>query len=190
MKIKNRLVFVILIGILIGIVLAVEVIHFANLQACPLSNCVGDADVIPISDRGYFPIVHKEFQNAQNSIHIITFELKYYPQYRDSTENILIDDLIKAHERGIDVKIIVDQYSKEDNAYEYLRENEIAIKYDPENITTHAKLVIIDGKIVILGSTNFSFYGLEKNYEADVMIISEKFAQYFENYFERLWKEN
>lgn len=190
MKIKNRLLFGILIGIFIGIILAVEVIHFANLQTCPENICLTGSDVIPISDRGYFPVVHDAFQNAQNSIHIVTFELKYYPQYKQSKENILVDDLVEAYRRGVDVRIIVDQYSKQNNAYEYLKENGIAIKHDSEDVTTHAKLVIIDGKIVILGSTNFSYYGLEKNNEADAMIVSEEFARYFENYFERLWREN
>ncbi|MEA3254250.1 MAG: phospholipase D-like domain-containing protein [Candidatus Altiarchaeota archaeon] len=187
MKIRDKPVFWILVGVVIGIILTVEVIHFANLRSCPENICLTGSEVIAVSDRGYFPAVHDAFQKAQQSIHIVTFELKYYPKYKGSNQNILIDDLIKAHDRGVDVRIIVDQYSKKNNAYEYLRVNNITIKYDPEDVTTHTKLVIIDGKIVILGSTNFSYYGLEKNNEVNAVIISEEFAQYFEDYFDRLW---
>jgi len=63
----------------------------------------------------------------------------------------------------------------------------IEIKHDSEEVTTHSKLVIIDGKTVILGSTNWSYYGLEKNHEANVLIRSKEIADYFEKYFDELW---
>jgi len=189
MRVNRELLLVFLLGILFGIVLGVGVVHLAESRVCPQTYCIDRSSIVPITDRGYFPAVHEAFQRAEKSIHIAAFELKYYTRYPKSKENILINDLIDAHNRGVDVKIIMDEYSKENSAFNYLRENGVPVKYDGEDVTTHAKLIIIDGKIVILGSTNFSYYGLEKNKEVDVIILAEHIADYFERYFQEMWEK-
>lgn len=92
-----------------------------------------------------------------------------------------MEELLKAHKRGVDVRIVVDEYSRENNAFEYLKSNGVKIKYDGNKTSTHAKLIIVDGKIIVLGSTNLSYYGLEQNNEVDLMVIDEKAADYLKN---------
>lgn len=118
----------------------------------------------------------------------MTVELKYYTNYPDSDENLIVEALIDAHNRGVDVRIVVDQYSKENNTFDLVKEKGIMIKYNPKDVTTHAKLIIVDGEVVIIGSTNLSYYGLEKNNEANLIVKSKKVADYWEAYFERLWR--
>ena len=187
MKIGGRFLFGIAVGVLIGAILGVLLVNLFQEQLCPSVTCVSKASLVPIADRGYFPAVHRELGRAQQSIHIVAFEMKYYEGYQDSNQNKIVEALVDAHERGVDVRIIVDEYSKENNAYEFLREKGIPIEYDSEAVTTHSKLIIIDGKIVILGSTNFSYYGLEKNHEANILVDAKNVAEYFEGYFEELW---
>jgi len=189
MRIKNKALYI-FGGVILGIIIGVSFIDLTDKHICPDCNTATDSGikVIPISDRGFFPVVHKSFKNAQKTIYIIAFELKYYEKFKGSSENVLVEDLIEAKKRGVDIKIIVDEYSNRNNAYKYLRENGIDIKHDPQNTTTHAKLIIIDGEIIILGSTNLSYYGLEKNYETDIYIKSKKIAEYFIKYFWELWK--
>ncbi|OYT40941.1 MAG: hypothetical protein B6U86_03360 [Candidatus Altiarchaeales archaeon ex4484_43] len=189
MKFNRELLLVFLLGIFFGIVLGVEVVHLAERGVCPRTYCIDRSSIVPITDRGYFQAVHEAFQRAEKSIHIAAFEIKYYTKYPESNENILINDLIDAHNRGVDVKIIMDEYSKENSAFDYLRENGVPVKYDGKDVTTHAKLIIIDGKIVILGSTNLSYYGLERNREVDVIILAEHIADYFEGYFQEMWEK-
>ena len=191
MKIKKPLLFGLLSGIFLGIILAYALITAADMRSCPQKNCAIDSsEIIPVSDRGYYPAVHEAITNAKKSIHITAFELLYYDNYKESLENQIITDLIAAQKRGVDVRIVLDEYSDTNpstNAYEYVKRNGVKIKYDSNKTTTHSKLIVIDGKVVILGSTNFSYYALEKNNEVDVIISSEKTAEYFERYFQRLW---
>jgi phosphatidylserine/phosphatidylglycerophosphate/cardiolipin synthase-like enzyme len=193
MKIKNQLACGLLIGITLGVLITYALIASADMRNCPEKNCAKDSEIIPVSDRGYFPAVHEALQNAKSSIHIASFELKYYDKYPSSLQNQIIEDLIAAHKRGVDVKIVLDEYADSDpnnNGYEYVKRSGVEIKYDSNKTTTHSKLIVIDGKIVVLGSTNFSFYALEKNNEVDVILFSEKTAAYFERYFQRLWDES
>jgi phosphatidylserine/phosphatidylglycerophosphate/cardiolipin synthase-like enzyme len=178
-----------LLGLILGILAGVETIQYADARACPQPACLEKTEVIPVSDRGYLPQVHEILQNAESSIHMAMFELKYYSNFKNSSANIIVEDLIQASKRGVEVKIIVDEFSERDNAYKKLKENGIEIKMDSQNTTTHAKLIIVDGRVVVLGSTNLSFYGLEKNNEINVILISQQAAEYYEQYFWNLWNE-
>ncbi|OYT54762.1 MAG: hypothetical protein B6U72_01460 [Candidatus Altiarchaeales archaeon ex4484_2] len=187
MKLDRNPVTGLLFGVILGIILSSAVVHLADMRVCPQRNCVNEARITPVFNDGFFPVVHRALQNANRSIHLIVFELKYYPKYPGSKMNILVEDIINASRRGVDVKIIVDQYSKENNAFDLLLAEGVDIVYDSEGVTTHAKTVIIDSRMVVLGSTNFSYYGLEKNNEVDVLIDSEEIAVSYESYFREIW---
>ena len=183
------LVVVFLIGISIGVISSFIVFQESGKSYLNL-YCISNSKIIPVFDRDFYPVVMKALKNANESIEIIAFKLSYYPKYRNSKENKLVWELIKAKERGVKVRILLDEYPNKNSAYSLLKSRGIDIKYDSKNVTTHAKVIIIDGKIVILGSTNFSYYGLEKNHEANIYIESEEVAKAFRDYFERLWKNS
>ena len=117
------------------------------------------------------------------------FSLTYYLKYRISFVNSFLTILADKHDAGVDVKIILDEFPKDHEAgLTYLRERGVPIKYDGKNQTTHTKLIILDGKKVIVGSTNWRYYSVEKNHEANVLIGSPEVAQEYEEYFEEIWK--
>jgi len=176
-----------LFGLMFGLIAGVELVHLSDEMVCPQNICLGMAQVIPLSDRGYFPEVHRILQNSRESIHMAVFELKYYDSYPNSSANILVEDILAARGRGVEVKIVVDDFSTENNALPLLKENGVDVKSDSENVTTHAKLIVVDGEVVVLGSTNLSFYGLEKNNEVDVVLVGRDAAEYYERYFLSLW---
>jgi phosphatidylserine/phosphatidylglycerophosphate/cardiolipin synthase-like enzyme len=187
MKRWGGLLFGILIGAFLGVILGAGVCRLGYAYACPEKACVGAADVTPISDRGYFDQAHTILSQARESIHIVSYEVKYYPGSPNSSENRLIRDLIYARERGVDVRVVADEYSQENNAFDLLKANGIEVRMDGNQTTTHAKLIIVDGRVVLLGSTNLSYFGLEKNNEVDLLVHDDKVGKYFEVYFLNLW---
>ncbi|UCC92075.1 MAG: phospholipase [Candidatus Aenigmatarchaeota archaeon] len=151
---------------------------------------IGENQAIPLNDRDYFPTLKNLIDSANSSVKIIMYTVNFYPPYPDSPSNSLINALGNASERGIGVKIITDETPTEKPVLSMLRERGVDIKFDSKDVTTHAKLIIIDSKIVIIGSTNWSYYSIDKNHEANVMIISEPLAGQFEHYFESVWVES
>jgi len=152
-------------------------------------------DVEVVTDRDYFQVVHRTLREACDSIQVMMYKIGYYEKYPDSPSNILIKDLIEAEQRGVEVKVILDvsdwnQKVTRDNKNtgRILSKYGIEVAYDPLSINTHAKLVIIDGVITILGSTNWTYYSLAHNNEASVLIKSKEVAQKLSNYFQRIWK--
>lgn len=153
--------------------------------------------VISTSDRGYFSHLHPEFQKAQKSIHIVMFQMRYYPEYEGGEANLLLQDLIKAKQKGLDVRVILeggddflggDFIAKQKKACLYLQNSGVEVKFDPGGITTHAKLVVIDNKRVFLGSTNWNYYSLEHNKETSAFIKDKSAAKKYEDYFQNLWR--
>ncbi len=154
--------------------------------------------IIPICNRDYFYHMHAELQNASSSIHIVQFQMRYYPSYPSSHSNIFLNDLIEAKERGVDVKVMLEggedflgENFTEDQikAQEYLEAGDVEVKFDGKGITTHAKLIVIDKRVVILGSTNWNYYALDRNNEASVLIKSNEIGEYYDDYFHKLWNQ-
>lgn len=151
------------------------------------------ADVIPIPNREYVPALHQALQSAEESIKVFMFSARYYPQYKNDANSLIINDLTSAALRGVNVEVILDasnwnRSNTLDNKQfaDSLKKCGVKVYFDPPDVTSHDKLIIIDGKITIVGSTNWSYYALERNNEASVLIYSEEVAKYFTKYFEKV----
>ncbi|MEM5871331.1 MAG: phospholipase D-like domain-containing protein [Candidatus Aenigmatarchaeota archaeon] len=164
------------------------IIIFQN-SSCKKTIEINENEVDILLDNDYFIKTISLIKSANKSIHILLYNLNYYVNYPESKVNLLIDELEKAAKRGVEVKIIVDDYATEKPVLTILKNKGINIKYDSKDITTHAKLIIIDSKIIIIGSTNWSYYALEKNHEANIILYSSEIANEMEKYFEKIWGE-
>ena len=60
---------------------------------------------------------------------------------------------------------------------------------DNSNYYMHHKFVVIDGKVLITGSFNWTVQAVKYNNENVIMIQDEELAEKYEKEFERLWNE-
>ena len=166
------------------------IIAFALLCITARAFCY-QAEVTDISGTKYFPAVKEAISKAQKSINVVMFTIESSLTRQDSKPNQLIDALIEAKNRGVAVEVILDQnvdfvqkrYAgdwetkiKSSNAYKRFKEAGIKVFYDEPARYVHAKTIVIDEKIVILGSTNWTASAFDNNIETDVLIDSEKLA--------------
>jgi phosphatidylserine/phosphatidylglycerophosphate/cardiolipin synthase-like enzyme len=149
-------------------------------------------DVRIITNRDYFPAVMDLFENAEESIYIFMFSARIYIEYPDDVNWKLLGALTDAAKRGVDVKVILDASSwnkdntlKNKHMADSLTAGGVEVYYDPLDVTSHPKLLIIDHQYTVVGSTNWSYYALELNNEASVIIDSKPVANGFEEYFMR-----
>jgi len=154
--------------------------------------------VTPIDNKNYFSTSLSLLKKSQKSIYVIMFSARYYSKYPDSPSNQILNELIKAAKRNVKVEIILDQselkfYSSNTKGNletaNYLSNNGITVYFDSIKKTTHSKLIIIDEKYVILGSTNWSYYSLTKNNETSVLINSPELAEHYIKYFGKMKRE-
>ncbi len=67
------------------------------------------AEVTDISGNKYFPAVKEALSKAQKSINIVMFTIESSLSRQDSKPNQLINALIEAKKRGVDVGVVLDQ---------------------------------------------------------------------------------
>ncbi len=123
----------------------------------------------------------KLIQSSKKTIYIPTFLI---------THSGISNELIKAHNRGVDVKIIMDAnnvYTR-NSKHQLLRKNGIQLKVENYAGKLHSKTMIIDEKYIVLGSMNFSNSGENKNDENTLIIENPQLAHNYQRFFKYLWE--
>jgi phosphatidylserine/phosphatidylglycerophosphate/cardiolipin synthase-like enzyme len=160
----------------------------------PLEPPYDTTALVVVSNRDYAPLLLSSITGAGESIHVIMYLMKHYPEDSLNGVSQLQDALIAAAQTNTDVKVILEKsdYNSSLNAsngstFVYLDSMGLDVRFDPPSVTTHAKLVIVDGKTVFLGSSNWTRSALEDNNEMNVKIQDPDIAGAMETYFQELW---
>jgi phosphatidylserine/phosphatidylglycerophosphate/cardiolipin synthase-like enzyme len=168
-------------------------LFFIILLSHSLTHALPAKDVKVVLDKEYFQITQGLLRNAKKSIQMMMFEASFYAKHPKSPSNILIGELISARKRGVKVEVILETSDRGDRATErnrqtgkMLSKEGVEVIYDPLFVTTHAKVIIIDGRINLLGSTNWTYHSLTSNHEVGVLIDSEEVACTLQYYFDRV----
>lgn len=141
--------------------------------------------VTPIVNQGYLSCARQMIQGAKEYVHILFLEI-----HKDETTTILMNDLISSKKRGVEIKILLENnLSCNQESLVYLKRNGIEARLDSPKKFLHHKLMIVDGREVVLGSTNWSYMSLDYNNEANVLIQDPAITRYYEKYFQLLWKD-
>jgi phosphatidylserine/phosphatidylglycerophosphate/cardiolipin synthase-like enzyme len=173
--------------------LSFYLLFFTILLSHSISYALPAEDVKVVLDREYFEITRGLLRNAKKSIQMMMFEASFYTKHPKSPSNILIGELISARKRGITVEVILETSDRGERVTErnrltgkMLSREGVEVIYDPLFVTTHAKLIIIDGRISLLGSTNWTYHSLTSNHEVGVLIESDGVARILQYYFDRV----
>ena len=121
--------------------------------------------------------------SAKQSINIVVYDWRWYPNDPGCAVQIFNQSLVRASRRGVKIKAIVNN----DGIVEILKSLEINARRVVLKNIIHAKLMIIDDNIVILGSHNYSQNAFTLNQEISVILsVPEKdhdFSRFFYSLF-------
>ena len=179
-------------GVVVGVMIAQLVgpsLPFLGGGQAPLPV---EGQVLVVEDSQYLSAVTPLIERANRSVYVIMFVMKYDPGDDDDPVNELLSILADTASRGVDVRVLVDEETRDSypQTIEFLKEHGIGVRLDKSSgITTHAKVVIVDGEFVVIGSHNWTESALRYNHEVSALIRSGKAAEELTNYFERLWDE-
>jgi len=104
------------------------------------------------------------------------------------TNKKIADALIDAKKIGVKVQGVFDKsqntYQKY-SRYKYLKANNLDVKLDKNKFKLHSKTIIIDEKIVVTGSYNFTKKANSKNAENSIVIFNKDIAKkYTDNFYQ------
>jgi hypothetical protein len=121
-------------------------------------------------------------RSAKESVHLFLY-LFNVPAGRASGPGRLMEALIDARRRGVDVEVLLDAgdspfdpLDRNRAAVEALARGGVAVAYADGRVL-HAKALVVDRKTVILGSSNWTSAAFESNWEADVVLTSTVAAE-------------
>ena len=158
-----------------------------NIKGVHTMPAVGTIDVAFSPAGGITGMITKEINNAKTSIQMQAYSFT-------STE--IINALISAKKRGLDVRIIIDKSNvtgddkdnprgqKEKELLSSIVNSGILMKVDYDFQIAHSKIMIIDGIDVITGSFNFTYSAEHNNAENCLILHGNKQLadQYIQNW--------
>ena len=146
-----------------------------------------------LEDRSYTPRILQLLASATRSIQVMMFEATSYGRHRNSPSNRIIQALIDAVGRGVDVEVILDRAGQSRRNSDSnmitarrLREGRVTVYLDPVSVTTHAKLLVVDERYTVCGSTNWTYSALSRNHEVSLLLDDLDVARRIGRYFARV----
>jgi phosphatidylserine/phosphatidylglycerophosphate/cardiolipin synthase-like enzyme len=118
---------------------------------------------------------------AEESIYFLTYSF---------TTDELAEAVLSAKARGVEIQGVMDrgQAANAGGEFDHLVENGIDVHLDGEEGNMHNKVLIIDGKIVVTGSYNFSANAEKRNDENLLVIHATEVASVYMEEFRRIWE--
>ncbi len=163
--------------------------HFSSIiKSTPPTNTnatqsdIENLGVCFTPNQSCFPQILQYINNAQSSILLLGYSFTSKP---------LTDALIKAKNRGVNVRIVLDHSQKSQKSskepIEALIKNQIEIRFDHSVKIAHNKVIIVDNNQTITGSYNWSHSAEFNNAENLIFIKSQDITKKYKDYFEERW---
>jgi phosphatidylserine/phosphatidylglycerophosphate/cardiolipin synthase-like enzyme len=105
------------------------------------------------------------------------------------THNAIAQSLLRAHARGVQVRVLLDAKSDKTNRYviDLLERAQVPLRGDGRHAIAHNKVMVIDGAVVITGSFNFTNSAETRNAENFLILRSEALAQRYQQEWQTHW---
>lgn len=104
------------------------------------------------------------------------------------TGQVFLDTIISVHSRGVVVRVITDNEQDSSTQIFKLRKSGIQVRTNSSSYFMHHKFSIIDRKIVLTGSLNWTAQGIHGNHENVVVSNETEYLKGFSEQFEKLWE--
>ena len=149
-----------------------------------------------LKNQEYVPALTKAIDEAKSEI-IMSFFLFKISGHKNGSPDLILAHLAKAVKKGIKVTVIlensggIDPQLDADNRQtkEFLQEKGVKAFLDSPRKTTHTKLIVIDQRLIILGSHNLTQSALKYNNEISVLLDRPDLAKEARNYMLAIIKD-
>ena len=164
----------------------VKRIVLGALLGCMGLSAWAEGAVTPVVNREYLPAVLALINSATNSIDYLHLE-----QHDGRAMRVIEAALGAAVKRGVAVRGLLDDgIDFNAAAVERMVALGADVRLDTPQKMLHSKLVVVDGKAVLLGSTNWTGNSMGNNNETNLRLDDPVLADFFERYIAALWADS
>lgn len=134
-------------------------------------------------DSDYAKVLAAEIFSASKSVDVCMYVWRFYANDPQAYVQQVYTALLRATARGVRVRVL----THFPDVAARMRKDGINAIVVPATRTLHAKMFILDGRIVGLGSHNMTKRSTERNHESSTMIDDPQAVANAEQYFNTLW---
>lgn len=148
-----------------------------------------------ISDNQYISTAERIITQAKKEILLSTFKLQLSAGSKGRRFMTIYTALLKAQARGVKIKVLA-HYAPKPETVPYsnagcmrmLRAKGIEVRYLPRGRIAHAKILLIDTKVLLTGSHNWSLKSLTYNFEMSLLVTDSLSIVQAHVFFLRTWE--
>jgi phosphatidylserine/phosphatidylglycerophosphate/cardiolipin synthase-like enzyme len=131
---------------------------------------------------GVVPLI----DSARESISILVFDWRWYPDALGTEISKFNQAIASAVRRGVRVQSITNNRK----VPETLKARGVDARFLIQDKLMHAKIMLIDSNISIVGSHNYTNSGVSLNHEVSLVVDSPVVNLELSQYFTRLWQSS
>jgi len=154
-----------------------------------------EAKIIPIIGSNYPKVVIPALKEAKTQIWAMMYEWKWYGYEKAGGVQEINNIIVYKKKLGLSVQILLNIESMghaitkiNSRTASFFQKAGIDVKFGQIGVATHAKLLILDQKIAVVGSHNFTKGAFTRNQEVSVLIDGSEAIRPFIDYFKLLWQ--
>ncbi|MBI3440910.1 MAG: phospholipase D family protein [Proteobacteria bacterium] len=131
--------------------------------------------------QGATELVVKTINEAKKSVHVAAYSFTSKP---------IAEALITAHDKGVDVEVVLDKSQRNGRMVQYIKDHGIPTRINDHYAIMHDKFIVIDEKTLELGSFNYTAAAEKRNAE-NVLVLhgAGKIVEDYSKQWEKLWGE-
>lgn len=151
----------------------------------------GDEAITPLSDAEVWPQLMGCLREADQRVRIVLYAMVYDPDYYNGEPARLVREVVDAHERGVDVSVILDDSEWihdndiNDQAAALLQDAGVPVWTTSRSTVTHAKVLLCDDTVVV-SDANWSYSGLTLYHGTSVMVRDPDLASDYVGWFDSI----
>lgn len=152
------------------------------LLALPCRAAEPALEVAFSPDQGATELVVKAIDQAKSTIQLAAYTFTSWP---------IADALVAAHERGVNVRVVLDK-SQQGSRYSmlpFLLRHGILARINDRYAIMHDKFMVIDGRVLESGSFNYTRAAEVRNAENVLIIRDNPVVLVYAKQWDKLWRE-
>lgn len=147
-----------------------------------------------VNGEEFYNLLIEKLENAE-SIKVLNYKATYDYANPDAIDSKVFNSVKNAYDNGATLQIVLDdsEYRSWSSARDYLVENRIPHKLDELSTNQqilHVKVILIDDKVLFIGSHNLDDHSLLSNQQTSIMTTDQQTISDFLVIFEEKWESS
>ncbi len=145
-------------------------------------------------DEQFLPVATKLIESAEHRIYISTFKAELTTKPRGRRLMKLFDTTFEQSRLGLDVRFLLSRRENYGhipltnlNAVRELKAHTVKVRHLLNSRLCHAKIIVVDNLVAIIGSHNLSLQSCHRNFEVSYLIEDAYIVGQLIGVFEYLW---